>query len=383
MKKRKVTDIDERVIREDTRIALQKASLMKEEGDAPKGQGAQARAKMWSGGEKIASGIGNLFKGNFRRAAGDAGSGIADVAKGFNQAEFHAADLIKKAAKYYTTPDPEKDARIKANADASSKLPANAPLSQDQAKRIDTAIEKNTGKTLPAKDYSSLPKTQADVPKTPEAPKAETPETPKTPEAPKTPAPGTSPTAQTFKQAFASARKEAGGGKGQFEYGGKKFQTNIAPAKGAEKYIAASKQKTTSVNVPSTPKADTKAPETMMTTGKGPSLDAAAKVGITQADTQKGQGLSAVSQVGKQPAAPKAPETPAAPEPPKSPATTPSITGGGAPETPAPAPNTGPKSTEPAQVGDQPGKKYKNTDTETKSVNESVVTVGSNRYRIL
>jgi hypothetical protein len=82
-----------------------------------------------------------------------------------------------------------------------------------------------------------------------EAPKADKPEPAKAPE---------SKTSMSFKQAFAKARKEAGGGKGQFEYGGKKYQTNINPAKGAEKYISATKQKATSVKVP---KADTSAPK--------------------------------------------------------------------------------------------------------------------------
>jgi hypothetical protein len=58
-------------------------------------------------------------------------------------------------------------------------------------------------------------------------------------ETPKTETPKVSPeTKQSFKQAFAAARKAAAekGAKatGQFEYSGKKYQTNLAPAKGAE-----------------------------------------------------------------------------------------------------------------------------------------------------
>lgn len=82
-------------------------------------------------------------------------------------------------------------------------------------------------------------------------------------ETPKTETPKTSPeTKQSFKQAFAAARKAAAekGAKatGQFEYSGKKYQTNLAPAKGAEKYVSMGKQ--TKVGVPS-PKAETPKPE--------------------------------------------------------------------------------------------------------------------------
>lgn len=73
----------------------------------------------------------------------------------------------------------------------------------------------------------------------------------------------------SFKQAFAKARKEAHGGKGQFEYKGTKYQTNIqgtgTSKKPQEKFISAGKQKVTSVkvgnNVAKTPEAP-KAPET-------------------------------------------------------------------------------------------------------------------------
>lgn len=48
---------------------------------------------------------------------------------------------------------------------------------------------------------------------------------------------------QTFKQAFAAARKEAGGSGGKFTYNGKEYQTNVK----GEKYSSASKLKTTGV----------------------------------------------------------------------------------------------------------------------------------------
>ena len=70
---------------------------------------------------------------------------------------------------------------------------------------------------------------------------------------------------------------------------------------------------------------------------------------------------------------------------PKSPTDTPSLDGRQTEY--APAPRSGPGATEPAhQKGspDNEGKKYKATDPETKSpINESIVTVGSNKYRIL
>lgn len=48
---------------------------------------------------------------------------------------------------------------------------------------------------------------------------------------------------QTFKQAFAAARKESGGAGGKFTYQGKEYQTNVK----GEKYSSASKLKTTGV----------------------------------------------------------------------------------------------------------------------------------------
>ena len=104
----------------------------------------------------------------------------------------------------------------------------------------------------------------------------------------------------TFKQAFAAARKEAGSGKGQFSWKGKQYQTNINPAKGAEKYISAKKQSVTSVGKTTEPTTSVKpaasttpgstniaaqpAPPTSATKGIS---DTAAKVGISQTPATK------------------------------------------------------------------------------------------------
>ena len=67
----------------------------------------------------------------------------------------------------------------------------------------------------------------------------------------RTTTPKAEPAKQTFSQAFSAARakaKEAGSAAtGQFEFGGKKFQTNINPAKGAEKYVPTTKQTDTGI----------------------------------------------------------------------------------------------------------------------------------------
>ncbi len=63
---------------------------------------------------------------------------------------------------------------------------------------------------------------------------------------------------KTFGQAFAAARAKASeiGAKstGSFKYGEKTYQTNLAPAKGSEKYVAPSKQTDTGVKSEPAPK---------------------------------------------------------------------------------------------------------------------------------
>ena len=83
------------------------------------------------------------------------------------------------------------------------------------------------------------------------------------PNAGRTTAPAT-PAKQTFGQAFAAARAKAAeiGAKstGSFEYGKKTYQTNLAPAKGAEKYVAPSKQTDTGIKAEPAPKPVDNAP---------------------------------------------------------------------------------------------------------------------------
>lgn len=88
------------------------------------------------------------------------------------------------------------------------------------------------GTSVVAKDQS---KPAFDAPKSAPAGPAPAPKTDSTPEAPKE--------KKTFGQAFAAARKEAGGGDGKFSFGGKDFQTNVK----GEKYKTPDKLKATSV----------------------------------------------------------------------------------------------------------------------------------------
>jgi hypothetical protein len=228
------------------------------------------------------------------------------------------------------------------------------PLSQDQATKIDKAIEKNTGQKLPAKDYSNLPKTQADVPK-PEAPKADAPksDTPDKPttELPKIDVAGQSKTAMSFKQAFAKARKEAGSSKGQFEYGGKKYQTNFqgtgTKEKPQEKYISMSKQKVTSVKSDAAPASTEPKP----------------------------------AETPKAPEAPKTPETQNAPAPKTEPEIKADVST--APATPTTTPSaTTPKGADGADGASIGGGKGGKGGKGGNTLGECVI-IGNNKYRIL
>lgn len=95
-----------------------------------------------------------------------------------------------------------------------------------------------TAKNEPASSTSSSSSSPT-TPATTAAPKPA--ETTKPTETPKT---STKP--MSFSQAFKSAREKAGGAGGKFEYGGKKFQTNIK----GEKYQPASKLKSVDVDTP-------------------------------------------------------------------------------------------------------------------------------------
>lgn len=238
----------ERVIREDTRIALQKVNEMKS-----------------SWGDLIGSIPGLVTKGvkkysDYSKKAVAQATGSDDSAK--------RADDFKDIPRTITRTPGSPEAKDAADQLAKDKAKPNvgkptSDLPDTRDPRGDAAPNMPKAKEIAAKtgstrNDSSGKAVEGGAKYEPEAPKAST------------PAAGTGKTAQTFKQAFATARKEAGSGKGQFEYGGKKYQTNLAPAKGAEKYISAGKQKVTSVKsdaASATPKpAETpKAPETQST----------------------------------------------------------------------------------------------------------------------
>jgi len=213
----------------------------------------------------------------------------------------------------------------------------------------------------------------------------------------------------SFKQAFAAARKEAGGGKGQFTYKDKQYQTNINPAKGAEKYISASQQKVTSVGK-STPASTTASTSTGTTPGSTsvssqpapPSSatagmsSAATKVGISQTpagiktDFGASKSLSPLPTSSTPKASPSSTPAPAPQNPDqdktKVQAPLPSMAqpGGGASNdtsSGAAKMNAMPKAPEPQATGSI---KFKDSSVTTpKTVAESFVTVGDNKYRIV
>lgn len=249
----------ERVIREDTRIALQKVNEMKSSWDKLIG----------SIPELVTKGV-KKYSEYSKKAVAQA-TGSNDLAKRVDDFK----DIPRTTTRTPGSPEPapqpgSPEAKDKAKPDVgepSSDLPDTRDPRGDAAPNMPKAkeIAAKTGSTrnyLSGKAVEGGAKYEPEAPKTPEAPKAST------------PAAGTGKTAQTFKQAFAAARKEAGSSKGQFEYGGKKYQTNFqgtgTKEKPQEKYISAGKQKVTSVKsdaAPATPKpAETpKAPETQNT----------------------------------------------------------------------------------------------------------------------
>ena len=220
----------------------------------------------------------------------------------------------------------------------------------------------------------------------------------------------------TFKSAFAAARKEAGGGTGQFTWKGKQYQTNIAPAKGAEKYISTKQQKVTSVGKPSatttstttpgsiTPAPSAQAPASSVASTAG-MTSAAQKVGISQTPSMSGTEFGAGKDMSKS----SMPDTQAkgsvttAPEPAKS-----TETSGGVSSALADKIKPSQLASNPANLSDKNVTKGREaaapasapaSDAEKKwnerprydysggkggvPMNESVVSVGSNKYRIV
>lgn len=257
-----------RVIREDTRIALQKVNEMKSSWGDLIGAGSEVVKHPIDSAMKAYNKFSRVSK-KAVKASDDAESGadrFKDIPRtitrqpGSPEAQKAASDLSAQKAKnepVYHAPGTGSGTgeidRLAKSGDASAKAAIDnvKQYAKDQPAAAKDAEKKAMDSGAPA-----LPKDAWETPKAPETPKADTPKS----------APGTSKTAQSFKQAFSTARKEAKGGKGQFEYDGKKYQTNIAPAKGAEKYISTGKQHVTSVKVGSSteaPKpAETPAPKT-------------------------------------------------------------------------------------------------------------------------
>lgn len=202
------------------------------------------------------------------------------------------------------------------------------------------------------------------------------------------PAPKAEPS--SFKQAFAQARKEAGGGKGQFTYKDKQYQTNIAPAKGDEKYIAPSKQSVTSVGKASTaaPSTTTATPGSMKVSAQ-PAPSAASTAGMSSAAEKSGVPQTPAPSMKNDFAAGKDVSSTPVPTTSTAPAATP------APEVkasvstaPEPAPAKAPEPEKTYSADSPAGKAWANrgkfgTQQENKMVAESFVTVGDNKYRIV
>jgi hypothetical protein len=206
------------------------------------------------------------------------------------------------------------------------------------------------------------------------------------------PAPASKAEPSSFKQAFAQARKEAGSGQGQFTYKDKQYQTNLNPAKGAEKYIAPSAQKVTSVGKtssasttaaekPSTPGSTSvssqPAPSTASTAGMS---SAAEKSGISQTPTTSGTEFGAGKNVSSTPM----PTTPAPkPEPATASPAAAATNASAATSTPAAPVAKTPEPEAKGSVTTEPEKKPKETGTTTQQQANESVQVGDYKYRIV
>jgi hypothetical protein len=121
---------------------------------------------------------------------------------------------------------------------------------------------------------------------------------------------------QTFGQAFAAARKAAGGAGGKFTYGGKEYQTNIKGERysKAPKTVSSSSTKTPEMSKSVTPGSTSIAAQPAPPASATKDMSSAAeKVGISQTPTgvktEFGAGKSLASLPTKSTAAPSAPKT--------------------------------------------------------------------------
>ena len=223
----------ERVIREDTRIALQKINEMK-----------SSWGDLFSAGPEIASKAIRKYSRYAKSAVADASSNDSERFK----------DIPREIKREPGSPEAKQAAdqlakdKAKPNVGLpTSDLPDTRDPRGDAAPNMAKAKEvaAKTGMTRNNSDGTAAPGGAKNEPEPVKLPKIDV--------AGEKSDAGTSKTAMSFKQAFAAARKEAKGGKGQFEYKGTKYQTNIqgtgTKEKPQEKFISAGKQKVTSVKV--------------------------------------------------------------------------------------------------------------------------------------
>jgi hypothetical protein len=197
-------------------------------------------ARMGSGGGSMSASPTKVGT-SFSQGGVNVGKGMAaskqtsPVVKGMTTAGRDAATLVSKAA-----PTVAKGlgtvARIAAGpaatAAAAVMSPTPAGAGEDEKKRQETLKSynpyKSSGRSVSDYEKQTLTPQKYDTPKPP-APKVDAPTPPSRPEY------------FSRGQAFQAARAEKGGAGGQFSYGGKEYQTNVA----GEKYV--SKPTTTSV----------------------------------------------------------------------------------------------------------------------------------------
>jgi|LakMenEpi03Aug12_release.lakeMendotaPanAssembly.Ray.scaffolds.fasta_scaffold17844_3 hypothetical protein len=197
-------------------------------------------ARMGSGGGSMSASPTKVGT-SFSQGGVNVGKGMAaskqtsPVVKGMTSAGREAASVVSKAA-----PTVAKGlgtaARIAGGPAATAAMavmsPTPAGAGEDEKKRQETLKSynpyKSSGRSVSDYEKQTLTPQKYDTPKPP-APKVDAPTPPSRPEY------------FSRGQAFQAARSEKGGAGGQFSYGGKEYQTNVA----GEKYV--SKPTTTSV----------------------------------------------------------------------------------------------------------------------------------------
>ena len=232
------------------------------------------------------------------------------------------------------------------------------------------ASSASTTSTPAAKPATATPAAKsAAAPKTAAAPAAK-------------PSAAAAPVKQTFKQAFTAARQAAGGAGGKFTYGGKQFQTNVA----GEKYKAASSLKSVDTAKP----ASTPAPAASDVKSTGPEFPKAkASPSTAMPPRRPSMGPEAPAPESKpEPVAPSGVNTPNVSSPSAKPTAM-------APDVGRSSPSAGSGSNisvapEKSSAASPPPEEKKKAPTPAPAttavehrLSESVVSVGSNKYRIV